>query len=358
MPQYDEIELSALRFDPDNPRFPQSVDGSDERAILDFMLADAGLVDLMRSIAAQGFFPGEPLLVSPGPDDTWVVIEGNRRLAASILLSDPTKAPTKRAMVAAVAEYATAIPTALPCLQFPTRGDILAHLGYRHVTGIKEWDPLAKARFLRQRFDELTGDDYERCRDVARTIGSRADYVGRLLTALGIFKIVEGARYFGIEGLDEGTLDFSLLSSVLGYEAIVAYLGLPNAQATNLVGLEDEHLERLTHWIFERRDGGHTVLGESRNIRKLADVVSSTRALDALEAGASLDRAAKLSGAAVDSFRSALAVASESVQLARQSLTDVEKTNPQDLAIVDELHDDVEIVRLEVMERLETDVES
>src|SRR4051812_31128404 len=97
-----ELRLDQLFFDPQNPRFPPGLDGTDLQAVLAYMLSDASLLDLTASIAEQGFFPGEPLLVAPtvdlpnngGPpapsdNDRFYVIEGNRRLASIWLLAHP-----------------------------------------------------------------------------------------------------------------------------------------------------------------------------------------------------------------------------------------------------------------------------
>jgi hypothetical protein len=322
-PVFDEVPLGNLHFDTANPRFPGSLDGSDERAVLRFMLQDAGLLDLMRSIAAQGFFPGEPLLVAPHAAEAghWDVIEGNRRLAACLLLADPTKAPTSARAVAQVAEQGTA-PDALPCLQFGSRPEILIHLGYRHVTGIKEWEPLAKARFLHQRYEELDGPMLERFRELARSIGSRSDYVGRLLTSFTVYQTMATHQFFGIERLSETTIDFSLISSVLAYSNIVDFLGLDSSQDMEAASLDVDHLEELTRWIFERDERRRTRLGESRNIRDLADVVAREDALRAFRSGASLQQAARIAGGA-SAFRSYLSTARENLELARDQLPDI-----------------------------------
>jgi hypothetical protein len=321
-PVFDEVSLANLHFDPSNPRFPESLDGSDERAVLRFMLQDAGLLDLMRSIA-QGFFPGEPLLVAPHADevDHWNVIEGNRRLAACLLLADPTKAPTSRKAVGQVAKLGTA-PHAIPCLQFGSRAEILVHLGYRHVTGIKEWEPLAKARFLHQRYGELDGSTSERFRELARAIGSRSDYVGRLLTSFSMYQTMAADDFFGIERLSETTIDFSLISSILAYSNIVSFLGLDSSRDLEAASLNIVHLEELTRWIFERDERGRTRLGESRNIRNLAEVVADQEALRAFRSGAPLQQAARIAGGA-SAFRSYLSTARENLELARDQLPDI-----------------------------------
>jgi hypothetical protein len=327
LPTFDDVPVANLHFDPNNPRFPKSVDGNVTAEVLKFMLQDANLLDLMRSIAAQGFFPGEPLLVSPHPTETehWVVVEGNRRLAAMLLLRDPGSATTRKDAVKTVAGLATP-PETLPCLQFPARSDIHEHLGYRHVTGIKEWDPLAKARYLNERYQEATGSPTERFQQISRTIGSRSDYVGRLLTALAIYEKIETEKFYEIVGLNESTLEFSLISSVLAYEKIVRFLGVASAQSMDLRGLDSDALKWLTKWVFERNQTTRkTIVGESRNIRVLADVVSHERSLAALKDGSSLALAAKLSGAATDSLLAAIGSAAENVSLARNYVDDLDE---------------------------------
>ncbi|MEO3939816.1 ParB/Srx family N-terminal domain-containing protein [Paenarthrobacter nicotinovorans] len=347
VPDFAYVDVNKLHFDPHNPRFPRSVDGENSVAVLDFMLDDANLIDLMRSIATQGFFPGEPLLVSPhdANEGEWVVIEGNRRLAAAKLLLQPDLAPTRIQAVRTVVENSDSLPERLPCLQFNNRGDILQHLGYRHVTGIKEWDPLAKARYLQQRYESLTGDQAHRFRYLARSIGSRSDYVGRLLTALMIYENIENRNYFDIDNLSEGTLEFSLITSVLAYENIVQYLGLSSAQSAKVSELDVDALRWLVIWVFQKKTGKRTILGESRNIKLLAEAVSHPRSLAALRGGQPLSVAAKLSGAASESFRLAIISAKENVSLARDYASDLEEVEPVDIGLVDELFQEVKGLR-------------
>ncbi|GAA2579506.1 hypothetical protein GCM10010435_65820 [Winogradskya consettensis] len=338
LPKFDDIPIERLRFDPENPRFPRSVNGANEVEVLSFMLADAGLLDLMGSIAAQGFFPGEPLLVYPHPGDIAlnIVVEGNRRLAASKLLVNPSEAPIKAAAVGAEAEKATAVPTLLPCLIFESRQEILKHLGYRHVTGIREWDPLAKARFLRQRIEDVEGEDNrEKFKELARTIGSRADYVGRLLAALRLYEIAEENAYFGIVGLSEETVDFSLISSVLAYSNIVAYLGLSSSQDVAAENLVINHLSDIVKWVFERVDGV-TVLGESRNIKKLAEVVGNEESVAALRNGEALDNALSLASGDGHAFRQYVLLASRNLQSAAGSL-EGHPVSEEDVAAIEEV---------------------
>lgn len=346
-PDFEYVPLASLQFDTENPRFPTSLDASNLNAILTFMLQDAGLLDLMRSIAKQGFFPGEPILVSPAlktksnaysPDseekqDSFIVVEGNRRLAACTLLANPELAPINHTAVKEVAANTeNGAITSLPCLKFSSREMILDHLGYRHVTGIKEWDPLAKARFLDQQFKKESGTPEERLRNTARTIGSRSDYVGRLLTAFKLYQVLEENKYFQIAGLTESSINFSLIPSVLAYADIAKYLGLDGSQDLDMDRLNHANWKFVASLIFESDETGKTRLGESRNIRALSEVLTNSRALEALKhPTTTLSQARQLLGGSENAFRSLISQAEQDLRLAsnetdgpRFTSTDVE----------------------------------
>ncbi len=342
-PSFEMIDLERLEFDADNPRFPTTVNGSDTAAVLRFMLNDAGLIDLMRSIAKQGFVPGEPLLVcrSSKRKIAFTVVEGNRRLASCKLLADPGLAPTKTRAVetAAVGVDAESIRN-IPCLVFPDRPSILKHLGYRHVTGIKDWEPLAKARFLLNQFKQESGETSDRLRSVARSIGSRSDYVGRLLTALTLYQHIESENYFAIKGLEENSIEFSLLSSVLAYKEIVEFLGLRSAQDLSAAQLKLDSLKLMTQTIYERR-GGTTALGESRNIRLLASVLTHDAGVTALRAGLTVREAAQVLSGTTDDFRGYIETARSSIRLAGEALSRA-YLNDLDVNRTWDLHSDAE----------------
>lgn len=350
-PVFAEVPLGKLHFDPDNPRFPPSLDGSEQREVLEFMLDDAGLTDLMDSIASQGFFPGEPILVCPGPGDSWTVVEGNRRFAATLLLHNPELAPTRRKQVTAIAKSCTP-PESVPCLQFGERAEILQHLGYRHVTGIKEWEPLAKARFLLQRYEVTAGTREVRLREIARSIGSRSDYVGRLLASLALYHEIEEKKFFGVPGLDEDSLQFSLISSALAYSNIVQFLGLEDSQDFELSALVSRHLKELVGWVFAKVEG-KSAIRESRNIGLLASVVADERALAAFREGATIEAAARIATGA-EEFRSYLTSAKDNLVSAKQEIRDVTVT-PLDASLIEDVRKLAVSIKRQIERSLEED---
>lgn len=291
-----EIPEAELHFDPANPRLPKRVDGASAESVLDWMLLDAGLVELMNSIAENGFFPAEPMLVSPNHEgDGYLVLEGNRRLAAVKLLREPSSAPRRKKAVADAASMLTdpnELAT-LPCVVFSSRNDVLDYLGFRHVTGVKQWEPAAKARYLQSLYEEhLSEAGSEVYRVLARIIGSRSDYVTRLLGALSLHDLIVNDAALQRQGVTEENVSFSLLTLALNYTDIVQYLRLPSLAHEDFEELDEVRLKRLAKYLYVRDpDTSRTQLGESRNMRLLATALAHPRGRKSLRSGAVVEQA-------------------------------------------------------------------
>jgi hypothetical protein len=365
-----DVAISQLRFDRENPRLPPGIDSEDKEAILRFMLDDAGLLELASSIAVQGYFPGEPLLVCPypeldpdsappvpGEDDMYTVVEGNRRLAAVTLLQNPTLAPVRKNAVAQLAEDGG--PDKLPVTVFPTRDDILDYLGYRHITGIKEWDPLPKARYLAQVRErrEAAGEPSDN-KSLARIIGSNSTYVGRLLTALRAFNRLEDLGFFGKYKLDAESLPFAVFSTSLNYEKIPPWLGIDATSDDSVDSIDDERLLTLARWFFVPSEKvtpeAKPLLRESRNIRYINLIVEDEEATAALEDGATPISAAALTLDAGEAFSNALNESNRTLKVARRRLREVDEPTEADRAVVGELRENVEQIDQEIAAKATT----
>ncbi|MGE3447461.1 MAG: ParB N-terminal domain-containing protein [Microbacteriaceae bacterium] len=295
MASIEMIPTAELKFDPLNPRIPVRVDPGDDAEVLRWMLSEAGLVELMGSIAANGFFAAEPLLVTPATDGGYWVLEGNRRLAAVRLLLDPDQA-TKRSQavqqVAGGADLESLV--SLPCVIFDSRERVMDYLGFRHITGVKAWEPAAKARYLRALYEEHaqnSGDDVYR--RIARIIGSRSDYVMRLLASLHLYDRIGDLGVLHDAGLDDDEISFSLITLALNYRSIQDFLGLPTLAVGDMTSLDADHLGELAEWMFvPAPELGRSQLGDSRNMKWLAAAIGNERGLEALRAGASAEDAA------------------------------------------------------------------
>ena len=142
------IKIDKLVLDKENPRLPKSMSNKSEVEIINFFLSDASLLELMLAIGINDFFEGEQLLVVE-KNKKYIVVEGNRRLSAVKLLNNPSLANILESKVEKVIEESKYFPTEIPCLVFPSKDDILKYLGFRHITGIKPWKLLEKARYIK-----------------------------------------------------------------------------------------------------------------------------------------------------------------------------------------------------------------
>ncbi|MGH9931854.1 MAG: hypothetical protein ACREA9_21865, partial [Pyrinomonadaceae bacterium] len=293
------------------------------------------IIELMRSIGENDYFEEEPLLVirKSGRPISYTVVEGNRRLAASKLLAHPNLAPIRRQAVLAAHDEAKHNPTRIPVLVYERREDILDYLGYRHITGIKPWDPLAKAKYLHQLRLKVQEKTPEKEFDtLARIIGSNASYVARLLTGLSLFEKIEANEFYHLKGVKtEDDIDFSLLTTALTYSNIVKFLGLKSSADPSLKSLVEKHLRELVQWVFERGPDSITRVGESRDLRKLNAVVNNNDALKAFRRGAPLDDATLLTGLPAEVFRTAIAKAKSHLQYARNYVHKVEDLSDADI---------------------------
>lgn len=313
-PKQTKLNVALLDFDPENPRFLDAFGSTDgeERAIKR-MIEEENLEELVGSLGNQGFFPGEPLLVSPNPHSPgrYIVVEGNRRLASlrvlNGLIPDELLTNSLRDLVAT----AQVIPNEIECFEYSQRKDVLKYLGFRHISGPRRWEPLSKARYLQDLITNFyQGLDLEaQLKAVAKDIGSRRDYAAQLLTTLNLYDRAKEQRFYGLQRVAEEDINFSLLSTALSYTDIVKFLNLPGRTSVNVTSVNDDNAKDLFRWMFAQTDSGDTVLGESRRLKTLAAVLGSERATVELREHNNLDQAYLFSEGPTEAFNSLLASA-------------------------------------------------
>lgn len=287
-----EIDTKKLDFDPQNPRFFRLNDASNAATVIEEMLDDESVHDLMLSIGQQGYFPGEPLLaVKDGGQ--YIVVEGNRRLAAVKLLNGDLQPPKRKLKgVLEIIEDTTHKPKKLPCIIYENREDVLRYIGYRHITGVKEWDSLSKAKYLKELCDTFYANEDKDVvlKSLAREIGSKAHYVATLLTALNLYEVAHSSEFFDLP-MKAADVEFSYITTALGYSKITNWLGLQDKKDFIEPELNEENLKRLFSWFFVPDQQGRTIIGESRRIKDIAAVVEKNEAIDVLIRSSNLDEA-------------------------------------------------------------------
>lgn len=295
-PEYKTINYRDLFLDPCNPRLPKSKHHLDENEIIDYMLLEAATLELMQAIGENDFFRGEQLLVIPEAGG-YKVLEGNRRLTSIKLLNQPDLASVKKVSVAQIYNDAKYHPQEIPCLVFESEGEIRQYLGFRHITGIKPWGLTEKSRYLYRLYKSLPDGknvDYA-AKELAKKIGSRRDYVKRVLVAYEIYTIVEDDGFYKIKDLDDTTFYVGYLVDSLSRSNISTFLKVDMTSNTPLANINRSNLKELIFWFFEKNDQNRTrIKGKSDDLNKLNAILGSEVACSAFREGKDIDRAFEL----------------------------------------------------------------
>ncbi|OAI11417.1 MULTISPECIES: ParB N-terminal domain-containing protein [Methylomonas] len=313
--EIQQIAIDDLLLDEDNPRLPASIHRTTQ-AIIDYIAETTAIEELMSAIAENDFFPGEPLIAveCENHPDKFTVVEGNRRLTALKLLQDPAFCSKPGARMREISSSAKFKPSVVPVIVCTSREEVLPYLGFRHITGIKQWEPLSKARYIEQLFNLTNGafPAKERYSEVSRTIGSRRDHIKRNLDALAVYRVIENNNFYEIDDLNEETIKFAVLSTAIADDKIGNFIGINVKDTDGNIQISDpivdgsvlkkNEISELTRWLYEKSEKGKTRVGESRNLRELAAVVDNPRALEAFRRGSPLKIAYQQTGNLINDF--------------------------------------------------------
>lgn len=301
--RFQKIDIFQLKLDENNPRIPKSLRESNptEQQLIEYMLLDASLIELMLAIGQNGYFPGEQLLVVlDTTDNKYRVIEGNRRLSAVKLLHNPELATVQKLKIQQVIQETTERPTDIPCLIFDNEQEIHKYLGFKHITGIKEWRLLEKARYLYGLKKTLFAGKniIQASREIAKMIGSRMDYVKRILIGYDVYLLIEDENFYKIRDLDDTTFYFNYIMDSLNKDNIRKFIGIDFDNEQPIVDISQENLKKWTHWLFEKNDQNRTrLIGDSSNLSDLNAILGNKAALEAFDTkGYTLERAGELTG--------------------------------------------------------------
>lgn len=291
------VDVSDLRLDASNLRIARGNGGQAQKDLLMQLYRRYDVDDLLASLAENGYFREEPLIAIPEEGHTvdeppYIVLEGNRRLAAlKMLLFKEDQDVVQAKQLPTVAPHAQPLLSPVPVKVYGTRAEVSPYLRVRHTAGVKPWDVLEKAKYVRNLIEEgLT------LSEVARRIGSggRTDVVRRWLLTLYVLEQANKVADEPWDELEEG-FDFSWLSTSLGYPGVRQYLGIshevfvdpreepvPEKSVPNL-------LLHLTDLYGSPDRSRQAAVRDSLKIAMLADVYATNDALSALRGGAPLD---------------------------------------------------------------------
>lgn len=291
MPLANHIEFAVLNdlfLDPTNPRLGSANSGSDvpQQKIMGLMRSWR-LEELAVSFLESGFWPQEAVIVVNEPlyggNDKLVVVEGNRRIAALSYLrnaidGDPVSRRWRQ--IADGAEPREDLFTRIPYILADSREDVTAFIGFRHVTGIKEWDPAEKAEYIAGMVDRREMS-FEAIR---KQIGSNEPTVRRNYIA---YRLLRQLELIGTEVSQEG-LDkrFSVLFLSLRESGVRDFLGInieaePEEAKSPVPQGNEEDLSDFAIWLFGT-DDRLPLFRDSRRVGDFSRILSVPDAVNYL----------------------------------------------------------------------------
>ena len=194
------VSIEWLALDSHNPRLI-SVDGiATDIIIIAQLYRGEDLGELLQSIAANGYLDIEPLIVLE-KSGRLIVLEGNRRLAAIMLLRDPKLA----AHVSETERIRISVPdipdtyrntlNQVSVYRVKSREDARSFIGFKHINGAAKWESYAKAKFA--------ADWYRNggvsLSDIARRIGDKHDTVKRMVNAIYVLEQAQNEDIFRLD---------------------------------------------------------------------------------------------------------------------------------------------------------------
>ncbi|MDE2849331.1 MAG: hypothetical protein OXP74_01805 [Acidobacteriota bacterium] len=297
------LPVERLLLDHNNPRFGNPSDQQASQVqVLDRIVDTFGVQDVLSSLAVNGYFPAEPLVGRRMDDeDRLVVVEGNRRLAACLILLGDSRATNQQAKTSegrkTWRENGSPQINPVPVLvleadQDPAR--VLSYLGVRHIASAQPWDSYAKAAWIAKVVEE---NDLP-VEQVSTSIGDRSRIVARMLEAYYLVQQLQGKGRFNPEDSirsGRGSVTdypFSWVYTILGNAAIRRYLGF-GERRPEPDPLTDDKLDRgrevMTAMFGDRSEGRSSAVRDSRQLGDLARAFDDPRKAKMLREGKLLD---------------------------------------------------------------------
>lgn len=283
--------VDDLYLDPKNPRLGRhKIEQNQSQQELLKDMREWNLNELAESyIENNGFWVHEALLVvrediyNDG-NPVLVTVEGNRRLATIKFLYQALQGNAispKWRNYAAQFSIEDDLFQRIPFLLADSRKDVEAFLGFRHVTGIKEWNADEKAGFIAKMIEE-EGYSYEQ---VMRKIGSTTPSVRNLYISYRTLLQIENT----VDNFDHRLADkrFAILYMTLNTEGAKQYLEIdmyadPQSARIPVPQNRLQELSNFSLWLFGTR-GQDPIVTDTRQVPQFDRILQSKEAIEYLE---------------------------------------------------------------------------
>jgi hypothetical protein len=286
----ERADVEDLFLDPKNPRLGRRFVASKptQGAIVDWMQEQGVLEELAVSFLESGFWTQEAVVVvkeKHGKKTELTVVEGNRRLAALKMLwrafdGEPVPKRWEAIVKGAKASQKRRLEQ-IPYVLAGSRKEVQSYLGFRHVSGIKEWNPAEKAEFIAQLID----DEQLTYEQVMRRIGSKTPTVRQnYLSYRILLQMEDQSEEIDIEKVEDR---FSVLYLSLRTEGVKQYLQIdisapPGKAKTPVPKKKLKQLENFALWLFGN-EKTPPIVRDSRQTDDFGQILESEKAVEYLE---------------------------------------------------------------------------
>ena len=280
----EKIPVSKLHLDLDNPRLPESLLGAEPEKVITYYYENEIINELVRSMLENGYFEHEPLIVQRRDDETYVVLEGNRRLTALLIINEDDLVQKLPGPDTPPTGNQREILREVPCVVVDNRDEVRVLVGFRHIGGQRKWKPESKARFIIEEVRKIARDSDNPFLEVARRIGSNTQGVRNSYTAMSL--LLWGRDEFGLDVSYVQHNRFGVWLRCMNSREIKEFVGLDSPTSHSEI---EKQLHKVRKGQLEQvlndlrsRNGGKPVLADSRDVTLYGRVLLNQRALDAL----------------------------------------------------------------------------
>lgn len=291
-------DLKDLEFDSENPRFGRTAGKQrSQTEILDYIVSDFGVDDVLSSIAVNSYFVAEPLICREKTGSAKLtVVEGNRRLAACLILAGDPRAKNQQRKQEQYKqiqiENGRVGFSKVPVIRFKLHEkekDLLSYLGVRHIAASQGWDSYAKAAWIARVVEKHAMS----LKEIAEMTGDKHNTVRRLLEGYYfINQLIEEGKFVPETSIRKGRgsnkeFPFSWIYTLFGYPNARRFVDLsdePKSKPIPTSKLEDAKLI-VTAMFGDQQAGRSGAITDSRQIGNLASILDDQEKIALLKSG-------------------------------------------------------------------------
>ena len=279
----DKIAVSKLHLDLHNPRLPENLVDVDPETVLSYYYENETIDELVTSMLKNGYFEHEPLIVRDN-GESYVVLEGNRRLTALLIINNDALArklprPDPPPTISQLNNLQE-----IPCVVVGNRNEVRVLLGFRHIGGQRKWKPESKARFIVDEVQKIKADSENPFLDVARGIGSNSQGVRNYYIAMRL--LFRARDEFGLDVSYVQHKRFGVWLRCMNSGDIKSFIGLnsPTSYLEVEIQLREVREKQLEQVLkdLSPSNGGTPVLADSRYVTLYGRVLLNETAVAAL----------------------------------------------------------------------------